>query len=149
MHPEKYLVTLTDNGRQHLNALTKVGKTSAAEVKRAWILLQADAQPDGPGWSDEQVCDAYGVGAVTVYRVRRQFVEEGFDAVLTRRSKSRHRFRRRDGEQEARLIALACRSPPKGRQRWTLRFRADRFVALGHCESVCPETVRQTRKKTN
>jgi hypothetical protein len=121
MNPKKYRVTLTDDERQHLKAMTTVGKTSAPKVKRAWILLQADAKPEGPGWSDDQIQKAYGVSAVTVYRVRQQFVEEGFEAVLTRRPKSRHRFRRLDGEQEARLIALA---------------------------SVCPETVRQTLKKT-
>ena len=148
MNPKKYRVTLTDDERQQLKALTKAGKTSAPKMKRAWILLPADASPDGPGWTDEQICDAYGVGAITVYRVRQQFVEEGFEAVLKRQPKSRHRFRRLDGEQEARLIALACSSPPKGRSRWTLRLLAERFVALGHSESVCPETVRLTLKKT-
>lgn len=149
MNPKKYCVTLTDDERQQLKSLTKAGKTSAPKVKRAWILLQADAPPEGPEWSDAQIQEAYGVGAVTIYRVRQQFVEEGFEAVLTRRPKSQHRFRRLDGEQEAHLIALACSSPPKGRKRWTLRLLADRFVALGHSESVCPETIRQTLKKTN
>jgi hypothetical protein len=149
MNPKKYRVTLMEDERQRLQALTKAGKTSAPKLKRAWILLQADTKPDGPGWSDEQIQVAYGVGAVTVYRVRQQYVEEGFEAVLARRPKSRHRFRRLDGEQEARLIALACSSPPKGRKRWTLRLLAARFVALGHIDSVCPETVRQTLKKTS
>jgi hypothetical protein len=146
---KKYIVTLTEEERQHLKVLTGVGKNSAPKVKRAWILLRADAEPDGPGWSDEQIRRAYGVSVVTVYRVRQQFVEEGVDAVLTRRPKSRHRFRRLDGEQEAHLIALACSQPPKGRKRWTLRLLADRFVALGHCDGVSPETVRQTLKKTS
>lgn len=149
MNPKKYRVSLTEDERQQLKALTKAGKTSAPKIKRAWILLQADAKPHGPDWSDAQIQVAYGVSAITIYRVRQQFVEEGFEAVLTRRPKSRHRFRRLDGEQEAHLIALACSAPPKGRKRWTLRLLADRFVALGHCESVCPETVRQTLKKTN
>ena len=146
---KKYIVTLTEEERQQLKALTGVGKNSASKVKRAWILLRADAEANGPGWPDEQIRRAYGVSAVTVYRVRQQFVEEGVEAVLTRRPKSRHRLRRLDGEQEAHLIALACSQPPKGRKRWTLRLLADRFVALGHCDGVSPETVRKTLKKTS
>ena len=146
---KKYIVTLNEEERNQLKALTKAGKNSAPKVKRAWILLQADAKPDGPGWSDDQIRDAYGVGAVTIYRVRQQFVEEGFDAVLMRRPKSRHRFRRLDGEQEAHLIALACSQPPQGRKRWTLRLLTDRFVASGHSDGVSPETVRKTLKKTS
>jgi hypothetical protein len=71
------------------------------------------------------------------------------EAVLTRSPKSRHRHRTLDGEQEAQLIALACSKPPPGRRRWTLRLLAGQLVELGHVERVCPETVRQTLKKTN
>lgn len=69
--------------------------------------------------------------------------------MLLRRPKTGHRRRRLDGEQEARLIALACSKPPQGRKRWTLRLLTNKFVELGHSERVCPETVRQTLKKTN
>jgi hypothetical protein len=68
--------------------------------------------------------------------------------VLSRSPKSRHRHRQLDGEQEAQLIALACSQPPPGRRRWTLRLLAGKLVELGHVERVCPETVRQTLKKT-
>jgi Homeodomain-like domain len=146
---KKYIVTLTEEERHELLALVNHGKRAVQKVKRAWILLQADASPNGPSWSDEQIRDAYGVGLVTIYRVRQTFVEKGVAAVLSRQPKARHRHRRLDGEQEARLIALACEQPPPGRRRWTLRLLADKLVALGHCDRVCPETVRRTLKKTN
>ena len=89
------------------------------------------------------------MGLVTVYRVRQTWVEEGLNAVLTRRPKSRHRHRKLDGDQEAHLIALACSPPPPGRCRWTVRLLASKFVELGYAQRVAPETVRQTLKKTN
>ena len=119
------------------------------KVKRAWILLQADIGPTGPAWPDEQIQEAYGVGLRTIHRVRQTWVEQGLQAVLTRAQKSRHRFRKLDGEQEAHLIALACSKPPVGRRRWTIRLLAKRFVELGYTDRVAPETIRQTLKKTN
>ena len=145
---KKYVVTLTDEERQGLETLVSQGRAAARKITRAWILLKADAAPGpGPGWSDEQIRTTFAVGLATIYRVRQTFVEEGLQAVLTRRPKSRHRSRRLDGEQEAQLIALACSKPPPGRRRWTLRLLAGKLVELGHTERVCPETVRQTLKK--
>jgi transposase len=146
---KKYIVTLSDEERQRLETLVSQGKAAARKIQRAWILLKADATPAGPAWSDEQIREAFTVSLVTIYRVRQTLVEEGFEAVLTRASKSRHRQRKLDGEQEAHLIALACSKPPPGRRRWTLRLLADKLVELGHTDRVAAETVRQTLKKTN
>jgi transposase len=145
---KKYLVTLTDEERQRLQTLVGQGRTAARRITRAWILLKADGA-DGPGWSDELIRQTFNVGLVTIYRVRQTFVEEGLEAVLTRQPKTRHRHRRLDGDQEAHLIALACSKPPPGRRRWTLRLLTNKFVELGYAEHVCPETVRQTLKKTS
>jgi transposase len=146
---KKYIVTLSDEERQRLETLVSQGKAAARKIQRAWILLKADATPAGPAWSDEQIREAFTVSLVTIYRVRQEFVEQGFEAVLTRAPKSRHRQRKLDGEQEAHLIALACSQPPPGRRRWTLRLLADKLVQLGHIDRVAAETVRQTLKKTN
>jgi transposase len=142
---KKYVVKLTDEERQDLETLVSQGKAAARKISRAWVLLKADTA--GPAWSDEQIRTTFAVGLATIYRVRQTFVEEGLQAVLTRRPKSRHRPRKLDGEQEAHLIALACSKPPPGRRRWTLRLLADKLVELGHTDQVCPETVRQTLKK--
>jgi len=117
-------VRRTDEERQGLETLVSQGRAAARKITRAWILLKADVAP-GPGWSDEQICATFAVGLATIYRVRQTFVEEGLDAVLTRRPKSRHRPRKLDGEQEAHLVALACSKPPPGRRRWTIRLLAD------------------------
>jgi|SRR5580700_7254181 len=140
---KKYIVKLSDEERQRLETLVSQGKAAARKIQRAWILLKADAQAAGPAWSDEQIREAFAVSLVTIYRVRQTFVEEGFEAVLTRAPKSRHRHRKLDGEQEAHLIALACSQPPPGRCRWTIRLLAGKLVELGHTERVSPETVRQ------
>ena len=145
---KKYLVTLTSDERHHLQQLLAKGKTAARTLTRAWVLLKADVGPDGPAWTDEEIHQTFHVSLITIYRIRQGFVEQGFASVLRRQKPCRSRPRRLDGEQEAHLIALACQSPPPGRCRWTLRLLADRLVELGHCDSVCPETIRQTLKKT-
>lgn len=146
---KKYIITLTTDERQHLEQLVSRGKAAARTLSRAWVLLKADAAPSGPAWTDEQIHQTFSVGLVTIYRVRQAFVEHGLDFALARKRPCRTRSRRLDGEQEAHLIALACGSPPAGRCRWTLRLLADKMVELGHTGGVCPETVRQTLKKTN
>jgi transposase len=146
---KKYVVRLEDEERTRLETLVSRGKTAARTIQRAWILLKADVGPAGPGWSDLAIRENFGVGLVTIYRVRQTWVEEGLNAVLSRRPKSRHRHRKLDGDQEAHLIALACSQPPPGRCRWTVRLLASKFVELGYAERVAPETVRQTLKKTN
>jgi transposase len=143
---KKYVVTLTDEERQGLETLVSQGKAAARKISRAWILLKADATT-GLAWSDEQIRSTFDVGLATIYRVRQTFVEEGLEAVLTRRPKSRHRHRKLDGEQEAHLIALACSKPPPGRRRWTIRLLAKKMVEMEYTDRVCPETVRQTLKK--
>jgi hypothetical protein len=146
---KKYVVRLEDEERKRLETLVSQGKAAARTIQRAWILLKADVGPEGPGWSDTEIQQTFAVGLVTIFRVRQTLVEEGLAAVLTRRPKSRHRHRKLDGEQEARLIALACSQPPAGRCRWTVRLLARKFVELGHTDRVAPETVRQTPQKTS
>jgi transposase len=146
---KRYIVTLTPEERCELEQVVTKGKAAARTLLRAWTLLKADAAPEGCGWTDEQIRQTFGIGLVTIDRVRQSFVEDGLQAALARKPPSRHRPRRLDGEQQAHLIALACSPPPKGRRRWTLRLRTDKMVELGRCGPVSPETVRQTLKKTN
>ena len=144
---KKFVVRLSVEERGQLESLVAKGKTAARKLTRAHILLKADCSSLGPAWSDEQISHALDLGAITVHRVRRSFVEGGLECP---RSSSRpRRPRMLDGEQEAYLIALACGSPPAGRCRWTLRLLADRLVELGHVNKVSHETIRRTLKKTN
>ena len=146
---KKYRVTLTSEERLCLEQLLSKGKAAARKLTRARILLKADASPEGPNWTDDDIHRALDVGLATIARVRQAFVEQGLQATLTPRPRYQHRARKLDGDQEAHLIALACSQPPPGRKRWTLRLLADALVELGQVANVSPETVRQTLKKTN
>lgn len=116
---------------------------------RARILLKADQSDKGPGWSDEKICEALDVTVQTIERVRKQLVEEGFDAVLSRREYRQKVSRKKiDGDVEAHLVAISCSKPPPGRARWTLRLLADKIVELGYVQTISHEAVRQTLKKT-
>ena len=147
MPRKKYIVTLSNEERQHLETLSQTGKASAYIITHARILLKADTtQPTG-GWCDIDISAALDVGTATVERLRQQFVEAGLEACLSRKTRIYERLL--DGEQEAYLIAIACGSPPTGQSRWTLRLLSERLVELGHIESISHETVRQTLKKMN
>lgn len=143
----KYHVTLTEEERARLEALTQRGRLAARTLTHAWILLKADASEEGPGWSDAQIRAAFGVGWSTIARVRRALVEEGLDAALYPKRPPPRLPAKLDGANEAHLIALACSAPPAGHERWTLRLLAARFVTLDG-ETVSYETVRRTLKKT-
>jgi len=146
---KKYIVTLTPEERQMLQAMLSRGKAAARKLVHARILLKADAGDGGPVWNDDAIAEGMEVGRATVERVRTQFVEEGLEAALERR-RSRRRYQRRlDGDAEAHLVALTCQKPPEGRSRWTLKLLADRMVQLEYVEQVSDQTVRRTLKKTN
>ena len=147
---KKYIVNLSKDERSKLKKLVKSGRGPARVFTRARILLKADQSKEGPGWPDDKISEALEVTVQTVERVRKQLVEEGFDAVLSRREYKQKISRKKiDGDVEAHLIALSCSDPPKGRARWTLRLLADKIVELGYVESISHEAIRQTLKKTN
>jgi transposase len=147
MH-KRYTVTLTETERTYLKQLIAAGTESARKLTHARILLKADQGPDGPGWIDEAISEAVEVSQPTVSRVRKQYVQEGLEAALNRRPPTREDVRKLDGEQEAKLIALACSKPPKGEVRWTLRLLADKLVELEVVDAVSYQTVRRVLKKT-
>jgi transposase len=147
---KKYLIKLSREERDTLKKIITSGRGPARMFTRARILLKADQGGHGPNWSDEQISDALDVTVQTIERVRKQFVEEGFDAVLSRRQYTQKVSRKKiDGNVEAHLIALSCSEPPKGYVRWTLRLLADKIVELGYVETISHEAIRQTLKKTN
>jgi transposase len=145
---KKYVVRLASEERDELTSLVRKGKTQAFRIKHANILLAADS--DGPAWTDERIAEAFGCHVQTVRNVRQRFVEQGLLAALDRKKQvAPSRQRILDGEQEARLIALACSAPPKGRAKWTLQLLADQLVVLKVVEAISDQTVRRTLKKTS
>ncbi len=145
----KHVVRLKVEDREWLQSLLRKGGQSESLLKRARVLLKADQSQQGPGWSDERIAEFAEVGLSTVYRVRQRFVEDGAAAAVCRKRAEGRQYRKLDGEQEARLIALACSQAPEGRNRWTLHLLADRLVALQIVDDISHECVRSTLKKTN
>jgi Homeodomain-like domain len=124
-------------------------KAPARWVLKARILLKADVSEGGPGWSDSKIIAALDTSVSMLYRVRKQLVEEGFEAVLSRKQRATPAVARIfDGEKEAKLIALACSKPPKGRARWTLRLLENKVVELGIVDRASDSTIHRTLKKT-
>lgn len=145
---KKYIVRLTDEERNQLKAFVKKGKGAAYKIKHANILLSVDV--DGPGLSPAAVAKALHCHQNTVYNVRQRFVEKGLEAALERKKQEKpSRKRKLDGEQEAKLVAIACSKAPAGRSRWTLKLLANELVALNVVDSICDQTVRRTLKKMN
>ena len=143
---KKYIVRLSDEERQVCQEVVKKLKGSSQKVRRAQIMLQADA--DGPNWPDVRIAEAYHCRVQTIENLRKRLVTEGFETALN--GKTRESPRRPpllDGEKQAKLIALRLGKPPAGYGRWTLRLLADELVALEVVESISHETVRQTLKK--
>ena len=144
---KKYVVELTGEERRQLEELVNKGKSLARKIEHARILLKADQGAQGPGWTDEQIAQAYDVSPLTVGRIRQRLVEYGLEDALVRRQQEQASRRKLDGAAEAKLIALACGRPPQGRRRWTIRLLAHSIVELNIVDSVGRETLRKTLKK--
>ena len=144
--PKKYVVRLTDQERATLTEVVKKLKGSSQKVRRAQILLKADA--DGPAWTDAKIAEALGCRTKTVENIRERSVTAGFEATLHGKPRANPpRPHRLDGEQEARVIALRLGPPPKGFASWSLRLLAEKVVELEIVDSISHETVRQALKK--
>jgi hypothetical protein len=144
---KKYVVRLSDEERSVCQEIINRLKGSSQKVRRAQILLKADA--DGPGWSDEKIAEAYGCRVQTIENVRKRLVTESFQRSLEGKKRQEPPTPPKlDGAGEAKLIALRLGQPPAGYGHWTLQLLAEELVALEVVESICPETVRQTLKKT-
>jgi hypothetical protein len=144
---KKYVVRLTDQERSELRDIIKKLKGTSQKVRRAQILLKADA--DGPNWTDARIADAFSCRTRTVEKIRQRLVERGFEDTLHGLARAQPPVEKLlTGDQEARIIATRLGSPPKGYANWTLRLLARKVVELEIVDSVSYETVRRTLKKT-
>jgi Homeodomain-like domain len=144
---KKYIVRLSRKERGILEEIVKKFKGSNQKVRRAQVLLKADA--NGPGWTDSRISEAYGCRRQTVETIRQRFVESGFHETLERKPRATPAVEKLlDGEQEAKVIATRLGPPPKGYANWTLRLLARKVVELEIVEAISYETVRRTLKKT-
>ena len=145
--PKKHIVRLSDEERGVCQDVIKRLKGTSEKVKRAQMLLKADA--DGPAWIDARIAEAFDCRVQTVESLRKRLVMQGFEQALERkRRETPPTPRKLDGVAEAKLIAMRLGKPPAGYGRWSLQLLADEMVVLEVVDSICPETVRQTLKKT-
>ena len=149
MSRKKYVVELSSDEREHLKSVISKGRAAARTILKARILLKADQGPLGPSWTDDRIVEALDSNPSMVMRVRRQLVEEGLEAVLSRKKRATPPITPIfDGEAQARLIALACSEPPAGHARWSIRLLADKVVELEIVEAAHFNTVGRALKKT-
>ena len=146
---KKYIVELTSKERNCLEAVINAGRMAAHQRKHSQMLLKADQGPQGPGWSDIKIAEAFDCHRTTVENLRKRFVEHGLDKAMDHGNRGSYRAKKFDGVAEAHLIATACSSAPEGRNRWTVRLLADEMVSLGIVDSCGKTTVHNTLKKMN
>ena len=146
---KKYVVELTSEERQTLTGIIQAERMAAHKRRHARIVLKADQSPEGPGWKDADIANAFDCTIKSVERLRKRLVEYGLDAAMEHGNRGAYRAKKLDGVAEAHLIATACSSAPEGRNRWTVRLLAEKMVSLGIVDSCSKTTVHNTLKKTN
>lgn len=145
---KKYTVTLTKQEREELSQIISKGKHTSQTYRSAYILLNKDEGVHSEGLvTNEEVSKVLQISMRTIDRVKRRFVEEGFESCLQRKSTTRVYQRKIDGDKEAKLISIACSEPPQGMAKWSLRLLADKMVELNYVESISYETIRRVLKK--
>lgn len=142
-----YKVELTEEEREALLRIIRKGKHTSQVYRNAYVLLNKDEGSYSEKITNVEITKVLKIGMRTIDRIKKRFVEEGFDACLSRKPTTRIYERKVDGEVEAKLVSIACSKPPKGFAKWSLRLLADKMVELQYVESISHETVRTVLKK--
>lgn len=145
----RYKVTLSEKEREELLSITKGGVHTSRKVIHALVLLNCDEGEFSDKVRNEDIVKVLKIGDRTIDRLKRKFVEEGYEAALENRPTTRVYDRKADGDAEAHLVALSCSKAPEGFARWSLRLLADKMVELQYIDGISYETVRRVLKKTN
>jgi len=142
-------IKLTKTEVEELHAIINKGSHTSQTCRTAYILLNCDEGRYSEKVTNKQISKVLKVGMRTIDRVKKKFIDEGFEASLERRATSRIYERKSDGDVEAKLVTLCCSEPPKGYSKWSLRLLASKMVELNYVESISHVTVRSVLKKTN
>lgn len=144
----KYIVTLTEDEREILGALTCRGKHKSQKIINSLILLSCDeGEFQKKRSTNKEIAQILNISMKKIDRVKKRFIEEGFKIALNGRNGSRIYTKKADGDFEAHLVALSCSEPPEGFARWSLRLLADKVVELDYIDSISHETIRRVLKK--
>ncbi len=145
----RYTIKLTKSEVEELHSIINKGSHSSQTFRVAYILLNCDEGKYSEKVTNEQISKVLKIGMRTIDRVKKKFVEDGFEGALERRPTKRVYEPKMDGDTEAKLVTLCCSEPPKGYAKWSLRLLADKMVELKYVESISHVTVRSVLKKTN
>jgi len=145
----RYTIKLSKAEVGELQAIINKGSHTSQTFRTAYILLNCDEGDYSEKVPNKQISKVLKVGMRTIDRVKKKFIEEGFESVLERRPTRRIYETKLDGDVEAKLVTLCCSEPPKGFAKWSLRLLADKMVELNYVESISHVTVRNVLKKTN
>ena len=145
----RYTIKLTKSEVEELHVIINKGSHTSQTFRAAYILLNCDEGKYSDKVANVQISKVLKVGMRTIDRIKKQFIEEGMQAVLERRPTTRIYEVKADGDMEAKLVTLCCSEPPKGFSKWSLRLLADKMVELNYVESISHVTVRSVLKKTN
>jgi transposase len=145
----RYTIKLTKEEVEELMTIINKGSHTSQTFRAAYILLNCDEGKYSDKVVNEQISKVLKVGMRTIDRVKKKFIDEGFEACLERRPTTREYEKKADGDVEAKLVTLCCSEPPKGFAKWSLRLLADKMVELKYVDSISHVTVRNVLKKTN
>lgn len=145
----RYTIKLTKAEVEELHVIINKGSHTSQTFRVAYILLNCDEGKYSDKVTNEQISKVLKVGMRTIDRVKKKFIEEGFEASLERCITSRVYETKSDGDVEAKLVTLCCSEPPKGYTKWSLRLLAEKMVALNYVDSISHVTVRTVLKKKN
>jgi transposase len=145
----RYTIKLTKGEVADLMSIINKGSHTSQTFRVAYILLNCDEGKYAEKVTNDQISKVLKVSMRTIDRVKKKFIEEGFEAILERRPTQRIYERKMDGDTEAKLVTLCCSEPPKGFSKWSFRLLADKMVELKYVESISHVTVRSVQKKTN
>lgn len=150
LNMKRYIVTLSKDEREALGALISKGKHRSQKILNALILLGCDdGEYQVSRSTNEEMSRILSISMRKIDRVKKRFIEVGFDIALDGKKGSRIYAKKADGDFEAHLVAVSCSEPPEGFARWSLRLLADKVVELEYIDSISHETVRRILKKTN
>jgi len=147
----KYTIKLLKTEVDELTAIINKGKHTSQAFRTAYILLNCDKgeYSQDPTITNTEITKILKIGDRTIDRIKKKFVEEGFESVLERRPSSQNYTKKMDGDLEAKLVTLCCSEPPEGYSQWSLRLLADKLVELNYVDSISHVSVRRALKKTN
>jgi 5-deoxy-D-glucuronate isomerase len=146
-----YTIKLNKIESEELNKVINKGSHSSQAYRAAYILLNCDKGEfsENTEIKNAEICKVLKVGERTIDRVKKKFIEEGFESVLERRPSIQNYTKKMDGDMEAKLVALCCSEPPAGFAKWSLRLLADKMVELNYIDYISHVSIGEVLKKTN